>query len=238
MNTNEPILWTDSAQSRYFLIPDGESLPVGDFVIRTFAGDQQSVDPAALVAFEVTEQQAKQSVHADMSQTLEQVKSAVSGFLAMASLEAQKRKAAPPHPQPAQPAPDLVTALLGLTPEELRQNPALIKERLSGLFGDLKTFLENTSSEDPARMEAAREQTRVLRATLEQHGIQTNEEMDRIPDKVRAAFFSPEQARERKQLAQALKELASQVTQTATDVSEHLQAHAIELQNKSATNQE
>jgi hypothetical protein len=236
MNTT---LYLTPDNTRYFLIPDGEALPAGDFAIRTFAGDTQSVDPAALAAFEIAERQAKQYVHTDMSQTLEQVKSAVSGFLAMASLEAQKHKAAPAaSAQPAQPVSGLVTSLLGLPPEELRQDPELLKERLSSTFAGFKTFLENTISEDSAQLEAAREQTRALRAMLEQHGVQTNEEMDRIPDKVRAAFFSPERAQERKQLAQALQELAGQVTQTAAGVSERLQAQATELQNKSGVNRE
>ena len=232
MNTHEPILWTDTAQTRYFLIPEDESLPAGDFVIRTFAGGTQSVDPLALTNFEVSERRAKEYVRADMDQTLEQVRGAVSGFLAMASLEAQKHKTAPPPPQPAQPAPDLVTALLGLTPEELRQNPELLKERLGGLFTEFKTFLENTISEDPARLEAAREQTHAVRMTLEQQGIQTTDEMDQIPDKVRAAFFAPERAQERDQMAQALQDLAGQVTKTAASISEQLQTQAAALQNK------
>jgi hypothetical protein len=236
MNTT---LYLTPDNARYFLVPEGASLPAGDFVIRTFTGDQQSVDPAALAAFEVPEQQAKRYVHADMSQTLEQVKSTVSGFLAMASLEAQKRKAAPAAPaQPAQPISGLVTSLLGLTPEELRQNPELIKERLSSTFAGFKTFLENTISEDPSQLEAAREQTRALRETLEQHGVQTNEEMDRIPDKVRAAFFSPERTQEREHLAQSLQELAGQMTQTAAGISVQLQTQAAELQSKNRVNHE
>ena len=38
MSDNNRILWTDSTQTRYFLIPDGESLPASELVIRTFAG--------------------------------------------------------------------------------------------------------------------------------------------------------------------------------------------------------
>jgi hypothetical protein len=48
MNINQPVLWTDSIQTYYFLLL-GESLPAGDFVIRTFAGATRRNRSSALL---------------------------------------------------------------------------------------------------------------------------------------------------------------------------------------------
>ena len=73
---NQPFLWTDAQQKRYFLIPEYTSWPEGNFVLRTFTGRQQSIDPAVLSNFEITPQQAQQYVQAQMDQALEQTKNA------------------------------------------------------------------------------------------------------------------------------------------------------------------
>jgi len=56
---NETI-WTDLERRRFFLIPDGQELPLGEFRIFTITGRKQSVDPAALASFERTEAEAKE----------------------------------------------------------------------------------------------------------------------------------------------------------------------------------
>jgi hypothetical protein len=44
-----PTLYLTPDNARYFLIPGGESLPAGDFVIRAFAGDTRKGRPFALL---------------------------------------------------------------------------------------------------------------------------------------------------------------------------------------------
>jgi hypothetical protein len=52
-------LWSDAAHTRRFIIPDGAELPPGEFAIRTAGGRAASVDEAAVLPYEVSEDEAR-----------------------------------------------------------------------------------------------------------------------------------------------------------------------------------
>lgn len=64
-------LWTDPARGRYFLIPDEEQLPPGEFVLRTLTGRELRVGEAAAAAFEVSEAEAREWVKAEFGELLD-----------------------------------------------------------------------------------------------------------------------------------------------------------------------
>ena len=55
MSLSPYTLWSDTARTRFFLIPDDEQLPPGDFDLRTITGGHLKVDAAALAEFEISE---------------------------------------------------------------------------------------------------------------------------------------------------------------------------------------
>jgi hypothetical protein len=52
-------IWTTPERTRYFLVPDSLTLPIGPFPIRAPLGKHQSVNPENLGQYELTEHQAK-----------------------------------------------------------------------------------------------------------------------------------------------------------------------------------
>jgi len=80
-NTISATLWSDSARSRYFVIPDSETLAPGDYTLRTITGGRRDVDPSALTPFEVTEEQAKDWLAGQFGQLLDSARGAVDRFV-------------------------------------------------------------------------------------------------------------------------------------------------------------
>jgi hypothetical protein len=77
----EMTLWSNSVRSRFFLIPDDNSLPPGDFVLRTITGREQRVASAALAPFEVSEEQAKEWLKDEFGKILDNARGGVNRFL-------------------------------------------------------------------------------------------------------------------------------------------------------------
>src|SRR4051812_6113097 len=52
-------LWTTHARTRHFIVPDDAELPPGSFELRTSTGRERAADEAALLPYEVTEDEAR-----------------------------------------------------------------------------------------------------------------------------------------------------------------------------------
>ena len=74
-------LWSDTLRSRFFLIPDEQLLPPGEFVIRTITGRKLEVDPASLAPFEKTEAEAKKWLESQFGKILDTARGAVDRFV-------------------------------------------------------------------------------------------------------------------------------------------------------------
>jgi hypothetical protein len=74
-------LWSDTARSHFFLIPDEHPLPAGNFVLRTLTGREQRVDEAALTHYEIGEEQAKEWVKGEFGKILNNARGAVNRFV-------------------------------------------------------------------------------------------------------------------------------------------------------------
>jgi hypothetical protein len=59
MNLANSVLYTSQARKKCYLVPPDLSLPPGELVIHDASGHEHSVDPAALVPFEVSARQAR-----------------------------------------------------------------------------------------------------------------------------------------------------------------------------------
>lgn len=73
--------WTGEGRSRFFLIPDDQQLPPGDFVLRTLTGREMRVAPSALAEFEVSEREAKEWLKGEFGKLLDSARSKIDGFV-------------------------------------------------------------------------------------------------------------------------------------------------------------
>lgn len=231
--TPNQTLWTNTDQSRYFLVPESQELAEGSFPLRTFTGEERSVDEAALVSFEITEEEARAHSVAQVEQVAANARDAFSNYLNLladraeamaaeraaeqeATQDAAKQEAEPPIPMSA----DLVYDLLGLSPQD-GDNPEKVEEQLGNLLEGIKTFVQGVTSEDAADVEPAREQMRAMREKFEAHGVGTTDQMETLPDRLRADFQAHKEKGEqawRDEVASALQEAAGAFQEAAAEL--------------------
>jgi len=65
-----PTIWFSVDRSRYFLVLDTQHLVVGDYILTTWCGRQQTVDPTALAPYEITRDEAEAWLKAQLGDVL------------------------------------------------------------------------------------------------------------------------------------------------------------------------
>ncbi len=70
---NTPFLWINSTRTRYFLIPENQNIPPGDFILFNLTGKKKTVTPTTLSSFEITEEQAMAYLETELNQLIEQI---------------------------------------------------------------------------------------------------------------------------------------------------------------------
>ncbi len=192
MRSNDKVsLWTNSNRSRYFLIPDDQELPDGDFILCTLKGHEKKVDYIALNSFEITDSEAKAYLQAEMNQAMEEAKNAFASFM---SFSAEATQEAPSNPTSSfdqtSSYQNIIFALLGVTLEELQNNPESAQTAFIKVYTELKELLGESTSQSPAQVDTARERVRSLREMLQAQGINVSEGLEELPDKIREVFSS------------------------------------------------
>lgn len=82
MSTPVPrTLWSDSARTRFFLIPERQEIPQGEFQIRTITCRELTADPAILMSFEISKSDAKRYLESELGKMLDIARGAVDGFI-------------------------------------------------------------------------------------------------------------------------------------------------------------
>ena len=216
-------LWSDSSRSRYFLIPDDQALVTGDFILCSLNGDKKNVDSAALASFEITESEAKAYLQTEINQALEEAKNSFSNFMAFST---QTSQAAPSNPSPSfdqtQSTQNLVSTLLGVTPEELQNNPEAAQTAFLSLYTGLKEFVGASTSKNPAEVEAARSHLHSLRETLSTQGINISEEIEELPKKLQEVLSSSDIEGYLKEIVAKLRDFADQINHSPDAVGQKI----------------
>jgi len=216
-------LWNNSTRSRYFLIPDDQDLVTGDFILCNLNGDKKNVDSAALAPLEITESEAKAYLQAEMNQALEEAKNSFSNFMAFST---QTSQAAPSNPTPSfdqtQSTQNLISKLIGVTPEELQNNPEAVQTAFLNAYTEFKELLGASTSKNPAEVEAAQSRLHSLRETLSTQGINISEEIEELPKKLQEVLSSSDIEGYLKEIVAKLRDLADQINQSPDAVGQKI----------------
>ncbi len=180
-------LWVDFAQSRYYLIPDGQELPEGELRLTTLTGRAWRVDPEAASQWIVSEAVAQAHMQAAALDFMSGAKNTLMDWFSAAAPAVEEETVAPDQPA-AEPAGDLAMLLLGIPTEAMRREPALGGLGLHNIVKTLADLLGDVISGDEARLAAARERVQAFRAELEKSGVQAHPRLDALPDKVYAWY--------------------------------------------------
>lgn len=187
------IFYITPDSTRFFLLPDGQTLPPGEFLVRTVDKRELRVNEDALRAFEIPQQQAQGLLREEMKQALKQVW----GGLVK---EAEKEEPDAPQPQAEQLLRDLLKWPEG---EELNQQHLLNGAR--PLLALLSEMLTVAASADPAAQTQAENRLAELRVKLEGYGFPVGEhKIEDLPAKLAAWREAGPSAAEQEQVSALL----------------------------------
>jgi uncharacterized protein YjbI with pentapeptide repeats len=210
-------LWVDSTQTRYFLIPTRQKLKSGDFILHNLDGEEKKVNATSVTPFEITEEEANTYLQTEIEQVMEQAKNALSNLIT--SSVAQGRVDSTSTPSSDEFLSNLMAALMGVTPEEVKNNPATAEAGLQNLLSQLKAVIHGSLSEDPAQLETARDRMRSLQVTLKSHSIELGEALEKFPDRLHELQRLSKQTPDLQQTTAKLRELADKIDPSSADKS-------------------
>lgn len=157
-------LWSSAKGDRYYLVPDGASLPPGDVVIRRAGGVELHVEPTALAPFEISEEQAVRWTKASLPEVLAELRASLDETIADARAHLAEERRTPVAPETTV-TPNAVPALLDL----LRSLPRIVGQSISG---------------DEERVAAARASLADLQRRLDEGGVPLDERFTGFADRL------------------------------------------------------
>ena len=216
-------LWTDSKRSRYFLIPEKQKLARGSFVICTLTGIKKKVTQTAIASFEIPETEAKAYLQAEMNQAMAQAKTAFSNLVSFSTGASQEPPSNPtPSSEQTSSVSNIISSLLGVTPEELQNNPEAAQTAFVNIYTELKEFVDESTSKNPTQVEAARARVRSLRETLQAQGVNITEDIEELPNKLQEVLSSSKIEGYLQEIVTKLRDLADQIDQSPDAVGQKI----------------
>ena len=177
-----PKVFADSSSKQFYLLPDDADLPSGPLVLRSLTGDRLEVDAEAAEAYAISEDEAKERV----KQQLAEVAQRATGILA--SLGTLLRGAAEGLPTGPKPQEASVAEALGVTPEQLRDDPKAVLAGLKRVGAGLVESLKDALASDPASEEVTRQRIEALAGVV---GADPKD-LDDLRNKLKAQLMDPE----------------------------------------------
>ncbi len=214
-NQDKCSLWIDAKRQRYFLIPDNQKLSRGRFVISTLTGTQKKVTQTAIANFEISESAAKAYLENEMNQAMAQAKIAVSNLMFFSTKTSEKT---PPTSTKA----EIISSLLGVSFEELQNNPEAAESAFVNIYTQLKQFLSDSTSENYTQVENARSRVRHLREILQAQGINISEEIEELPNKLQEVLSSANLEEYLQQIVVKLRDLTEEIEQSPDGVGQKI----------------
>ncbi|MEQ8972640.1 MAG: methylated-DNA--[protein]-cysteine S-methyltransferase [Coleofasciculus sp. C1-SOL-03] len=220
-------LWTNSTSRRYFLIPNNQLLSPGNFTIRNLTNESKEVELKAITNWEITTEQAQPYIEVKLTKAWQKTKNALSTLTNLATA-AQGKMPSVNNSSETQTNP--IASFLGVSPQELSNNPNAIQERWQNIFAGFQDMLQAATSEDPAHLETARSRMESLREHLQAQGVEVDEAITELPHKLREKYHSSETDPNLQESSTKLKEATEQVEQSFTKMLETIKEGATKFQ--------
>jgi hypothetical protein len=179
-------LWRDEAGGRHYLVPADAELPPGALLLRSGAARTASVDPAAVAAYAVSKEDAREFLDARLEAWAAQTKGALAEAFSLIAETVDDGEGEMPGAPPtvpltgfsdeqsgdAEPGPgvQLFSALSGEPAQTVGSDPEAFMRGLATLLGEAAALMSR-AAEGPEGEAEARERLRQLGDTLRAHGI-------------------------------------------------------------------
>ena len=207
MNTKaDPSLWIDRTRTHYFLLPDNQEIPSGDFEISAINGNKKKVLLTAIASFEVTESEAKDHLQIETNQGLQKFKKS---FFHLIICSNQDNKSS----EETKTVQNFLAAILGISPQELSNNPEAARGNFLNLYSDLEKLLDTSTEIDLDRAKNNYEIWLSLQERIKAQGIdieQLEQELAAdLPETLEKLFSSGNVEQLLPQITSKLRELAN-----------------------------
>lgn len=167
-------LWRDEAGGRHYLVPCDVQLPPGPLVLRSGATRSASVAPAAVAPYQVTKDEARAFLDAQVEAWAARAKQELAAVFAPWRGPDPAEGAAPADSAGADPASGpgvrLFSALTGEPAQSVASDPQAFVRGLATLLGEAAAVVQR-AGEGPDGEAEARDRIRRLGETLRAHGI-------------------------------------------------------------------
>ena len=176
--TGAKTLWSHSDKTRQFLIPDTLQLPPGDYMLRTATEREQRVDPAALIPYEVSAEQAQAWAKAQLGEVTGRLGAGLRE--ALFGSQGAKDDARTEGDTESSPTPglDLLADITGTPRERFDGDYRAVGRALRDYFKDMAETAGDALSGETQREDTARRRMRGWAETLREHGIAAPEVQD------------------------------------------------------------
>ena len=185
-------LWSNVTRARHFIILDEEKLPSGEFEIRTVFGESKLVDETAIEPFEVSREDAKAWIKAELNGVMDEAKASIVEGIVDAAENHNARTGT--HSSAAQddvdtekstPGLDLFAELAGSSQQKMRQDPAELIGSVTAALEDFGEILRKSQTGSDVDLAEAKARMKRMRETFNRHGIDVSDRADSLPDKLR-----------------------------------------------------
>ncbi|MFT6144247.1 MAG: hypothetical protein ACJAZO_001619 [Myxococcota bacterium] len=174
-------VYTNSTQDRFYQFPEGSAIADGELLLRNLRGDKRSVDEGAAAEFEVDEATAKALVKDEVRAF---TKNAATAFSTLGEvLRAASEKSVPRPSAEQTPPAEVLANALGVTPEQLRNDPAAVKLGFSSVLQGLAKAVQQATSDAPVNRERTEARVRTVAHAFGAQTPDTNvvrESMDKL----------------------------------------------------------
>jgi hypothetical protein len=182
----EYTIYSDLTHKWFFLIPTQADLPAGDYTIISLIGRERQVDLEALEPFAVPRELAEAYLSGQMRHGLERVTESVMSFLR--TVRDSRPRAERPDPQETRWNIDLLAELFDQPPEAVRREPEATRQGVQELFAAGVSFFGRVKSGDEEELAIARQQVTNLADLLRRYGVQVDEAISELPDKLATVY--------------------------------------------------
>jgi len=213
-------LYANKTHDRFFYIPQDAELPDGNFAIGTLTGQMKNVIEASVTEFEVDEALAKDiasGVVKDVAQTAGRFMTSAADFLRTMSTgdipegDVERRQNRESN----------VAEFLGITQEQLRNDPQAVLDGIKEIGKGLKASLERSISDNPVTQEGARARMEAFaQYAREDLGINLGDNPADLPQKLADVLRNPELEASVRASTERLRNLASQIRSASATVEE------------------
>ncbi len=209
-------LYATSKQDRYFWIPDDHTCEAGELLIRSLSGFKKEISDAEAAKWEIPEEQAKELAQIQIRHYAQAAGSMLSSAGQLLRQAAQNAKQAPVKPTVTE-GQQTVADAIGVTPEQLKNDPEAVFGGLKEVMQGLGETLKQAASDNPADKETIKARMELLAGAIrEQTGDETiGDNVEELPKIISDFLANPELVGRIRKATEDIKRASAEIRATS-----------------------